>query len=738
MKESALEQPAGDIITAAPESEEKPRGIEECAKNLRELENERSMFQTMLNSVTDLIFCKDTDLNYTRCNKSLLEYFGLTEEELVGKDDEAGLKIPQKIAEEYRAMDHMVMKEKKAITYEEYVPVPDGSMRLFETNKVPLLVDDEPIGIMGIARDVTERKAMEEAAKNASRAKSTFLTNMSHEIRTPINCIVGFAELALDGEISTNTRDYLNLIIENSNWLLQLVNDLLDISKIETGNMSIEKIPFDLHEMFVSCKTMIMPKAIEKNIDLFFYAEPFIGKMLVGDPTRLRQVLINLLSNSVKFTKTGTVKLAAVIVNESEDGNFVDDKCTLRFEVKDTGIGMTAEQIDKIIEPFTQADASTTRRYGGTGLGLSITKNIIELMGGVLIIESKPDSGTKISFEITFDVTDTAAKTIGAINVIDDIEKPKFEGDVLVCEDNYMNQRVIVEHLVRVGLNVDLAENGQEGVDIVRRRIERGIKPYDVIMMDIHMPVMDGIEATPEIIGLDVDTPIIAMTANVMVEDIELYKKIGMVDHIGKPFSSKELWSILLKYLEPISFESTPDKVNVEDDDKFQVQLKSDFVKGNQNTFNEIKAAMNLGDIKLAHRLSHSLKNNAGIIDRTALQKAAAAVETTFKKGEKNPTDEQMDLLQKELNIALSELKPYVAKAANIKKSEAGVTDMDANEIRETYDKLEPLLERGSPESMKYIGQLSRIPGSEKLIEQIENFNLDAASEILAEMKKAL
>ena len=713
--------------------------ITETKKLLLELENESSTLQTMFDSVSDLIFCKDTDLNYTRCNKSLLKYFGVKEEDVIGQDDLSGLKVPFEAAAEYKAMDREVINENKIFTYEEYVPSADGVSRLFETNKVPLLLNGRPIGVMGIARDITERKAMEEAAQDANRAKSSFLAHMSHEMRTPMNSIIGFSELALDGEVPQKTKEYLNLIIDNSKWLLQLINDILDISKIESGNMKMEQIPFDLHEIFIACKTLIAPKAIEKNIDLFFYAEPFVGKMLIGDPMRLRQVLINLLSNAVKFTEKGTVKLAAVIITDENGFDPNDEHCTLRFEIKDTGIGMKSEQIEQIFKPFTQADVGTTRKYGGTGLGLTITKNIIELMGGKLNIESEPGVGTKINYEITFTTTDLEDETLRIENIVSTIKKPLFEGDILVFEDNNMNQRVIVEHLRRVGFNVELAENGQEGVEIVRRRIEKGMNPFDLIFMDIHMPIMDGIEATPKITELGVETPIIAMTANVMIEDVELYKKIGMKDHIGKPFTSQLLWSVLLKYLKPVSFADDKDHESEQDDDNFYNQMRSDFVKGNKNKYREIIAAVEAGDAKLAHRLAHTLKSNAGQIGMADLQKISAEVEAALKNNAAMPEEKLMNLLNEELAKTLDELKPYIIiKNSGEERPEINAADFDAEKARGTLEKLEPLLKCGSPECLKYVGQLRRIPGSGALIEQIEEFNFDVAVDILVNIKKKM
>jgi signal transduction histidine kinase/DNA-binding NarL/FixJ family response regulator len=380
--------------------------------------------------------------------------------------------------------------------------------------------------------------------ESVSLAKSEFLANMSHEIRTPMNSIIGFSELAMDTGISQIARDYLSKILENSKWLLQIINDILDMSKIESGKMELENIPFDLHELFASCRSIIIPKAEEKGIALHFYAEPSTGKKLLGDPTRLSQVLINILSNAVKFTNTGTVKMAASITNSSHKD------LTMHFEVKDPGIGMTQEQISKVFEPFTQAESGTMRKYGGTGLGLAITNNIIKMMGGSLSVESTPGLGSKFSFDITFTTIDS-----GFFNQpVEDrqIEKPVFDGEILLCEDNKMNQQMIRDNLTRVGIKTIVAENGKEGLDAVLQRLAKEEKPFDLIFMDIHMPVMDGMEAASEIIKLKIGTPIIAITANVMETDKNRYIEYGMIDCLSKPFTSQDLWKCLLKHLRPL------------------------------------------------------------------------------------------------------------------------------------------------------------------------------------------
>jgi signal transduction histidine kinase/CheY-like chemotaxis protein len=515
-------------------------------------------------------------------------------------------------------------------------------------------------------------------AQMASVTKSVFLANMSHEIRTPMNSIMGFSELALDDDIPQRTRDYLVKILENTEGLLQIINDILDISKVESGKMDLEKIPFNIHELFTGCRTLVMPKAVEKGIMLHFFAEPSIGKMLLGDPTRMRQILVNLLSNAVKFTNTGTVNLYAEIKNMSEN------TVTMHFEVKDSGIGMTSEQIEKIFDPFTQAETGTTRQYGGTGLGLSITRNILELMGSSLFVESTPGLGSKFSFTLTFDTLDATDDDLYHKKVLlNELEKPVFKGDVLLCEDNPMNQQVICEHLTRIGLKPTVAWNGRIGFDMIRRRILSEKKQFDLIFMDIHMPVMDGIQAAKQIREIDANIPIIAMTANVMADERNNYMNSGMLDCICKPFTSQELWHCLLKYLKPVNYENKPEEKTetesysgavfktddlLEADAEYQKTLQAYFVKSYRNKFNEIMTFLDAGDISSAHRLAHTLKGNAAQLGKKNLQNAALNVERNLRNGENHATKEQLAILENELNLVLDELE--LANSENKSKEE--------------------------------------------------------------------
>ena len=554
-------------------------------------------------------------------------------------------------------------------------------------------------------------------ARAANNSKSAFLANMSHEIRTPMNSIVGFSELAMDTDASPKTRDYLKNIQTNAEWLLQIINDILDISKIESGKMALEKIPFDMHELFTSCRTLVMPKAVEKGIMLHFYAEPSVGKKPMGDPTRLRQIFVNLLSNAVKFTNSGIVKLISDITNMDERS------LTINFEIKDSGIGMTPEQIEVVFDPFAQAETGTTRKYGGTGLGLPITKSIIEMMGGKLLVESAVGVGTKFSFELTFETVDVSVEEMLEKKIVlNEIKKPLFKGEILLCEDNAMNQQVICEHLARVGLKTTVAENGKVGVEIVKSRLHSGERHFDLIFMDMHMPVMDGLEASTEIIKLNTGIPIVAMTANIMADDREVYKANGMLDCVGKPFTSQELWRCLLKFLSPLDQDERPvdqESESVEKDLEFNKTLKKHFVRNNKNRYAEISKALESGDVKLAHRLVHTLKSNAGQINRLRLQTTASIVESHLKDGKNLVTEKQLSVLETELNEVLTQLNSELGTSVEPVKNDTNVKKLDKEAARQLLEKLELMLKMGNPESQELSGGLLAVPGDEAQINQL-------------------
>jgi len=606
-----------------------------------------------------------------------------------------------------------------------------------------------------LERQITERteelnkslydleKALE-TERAANYSKTVFLANMSHEIRTPMNSIVGFSELALDGEPSIKTRDYLSKIQANAVWLLQIINDILDISKIESGKMELENIPFDLHELFSSCRSLVMPKAVEKGIMLHFYAEPSIGRKPLGDPTRLRQVFVNLLTNSIKFANSGMVKLLSDIAHVDENS------ITMHFEIKDSGIGMTSEQIQKIFDPFTQAETGITRRYGGTGLGLAITRSIVEKMGGALSVESTPGVGTKFCFDLTFSTINIADEADYEKNyTLKEIEKPAFEGEVLICEDNEMNQLVIREHLTRIGLKTVVVDNGKKGVDLIKERMEKGEKQFDLILMDIHMPVMDGIDASQIIINMNIGIPIVAMTANIMSDDMDVYQKSGMQECLSKPFTSQELWHCLLKYFNML--ETKPEQLEEDFQDNnetvFQLSLKELYIKNNGNKYNEIIEAIEKGNIKSAHMLAHTLKSNSAQIGMNDLQKTAADIELQLK-NENNVSPQLLASLETELKTAVAQLTKQIA-AIRANQPPGISSEKDGSEIvidkksaLELLDALEQMLRQGNTESLKSINKVREVPADDSLknalIQQIEDFEFESAMITIQGLKNSL
>ena len=607
----------------------------------------------------------DPEENIIHVNQSFCDISGYTADEIIGQ------KATQFLLTED---DLMTIDSKKSLrenglsdNYEVAVRNKKGEVRWWFISGGPNYNDkNELIGSIGIHLDITNQKLLEKdleqaliLAEDASKAKESFLANMSHEIRTPLNAIIGMIRELGREELTPKQNSYVNHSETAARHLLTIVNNILDMSKIEAGELVLESKEFSLSSVIGNIKSILYNKAEEKNIQFDCKISSLIKPALIGDNGRVRQILINLIGNSIKFTEKGSVELDVTVKHTNQYFQ------QIVFDIKDTGIGMSEEFLSKIFNKFSQEEGASNRRFEGTGLGMTITKEMIHLMGGNLHIKSEKNRGTTVSIEITFPIGDEGKLVDKNIHLVDN----SLNGlRVLLVEDNEMNRFIATQSLHFFGCKVTSAINGLEAIDAIEK------SSFDLILMDIQMPEMDGVEATKHIRNVQNNhIPIIALTANAFKKDIDLYLSIGMNDYVTKPFDESVLFNTIANTLNILTNiphhvdDTTTTKVKQtkrydltkiielsRGDQSFVDKMIEIFIDHTPSSILEMKNALHLNEFlvvsKTAHRMKPSI-DNMGIYSLTNVIR-----EIESKSKEEHPDSKSITALVSTLDETLMEV----------------------------------------------------------------------------------
>ena len=515
--------------------------------------------ETVLRRIIDLIpycvFWKNRNLEYLGCNQRFAELAGLENSlEIVGKSD-FDLPWKQEEALGYRGDDRGVIEsETPKLHIIETQQNAESEMVWLDTSKVPLAAENGRVfGVLGIFTDITEqvqnKKALERinaelkaataAAERASQSKSEFLANMSHEIRTPLTAILGYLDLLDDPSEAAAHPEHIDTIRANAHHLLRIINDILDLSKIEAGKLELEHIPFSLEAIAGDVQSLLRVRADDKGLDLEIERATDLPEIVSSDPTRLRQILLNLVGNAIKFTLRGKVTMRLTWL--ADPGSPTAGR--LRVEVEDTGEGIPPDKLDRLFVAFSQADSSVTRRHGGTGLGLTIARRLARMLGGDLTVRSQVGQGSCFSFEIQTQALEPKSTAIASRGTrpAPSTDEPLSGLRVLVAEDVKVNQKLVRRFLEKAGARVELADDGREAMEKIREASAAGGQPFDVILMDMQMPEVDGYTATRELRAEGYGGPIVALTAHAMASDKARCLAAGCTDFLSKPIDRQAL-----------------------------------------------------------------------------------------------------------------------------------------------------------------------------------------------------
>lgn len=503
----------------------------------------------------------------TDMNQAMIDVVGKSREQLIDSEFASYFTDPLKAQRVYKE----VIKEGFIVDYQ--LTITEGMLQeVLFNGSVYRDLEGKVIGAVIVGRDVSEQNRIEgelrEAkidaefsasvavaakakaevatveAENAMKSKQQFLSNMSHEIRTPLNAIIGFTKVLLKGPINDKQNEYLSAIKISGDALIMLIDDILDLAKVNSGKMTFETIPFNLYNSMTDVLQLFQTKTKEKNLELVSIIDNKINEIIIGDPLRLHQIMVNLISNAIKFTSVGKITINVTLISQDTR------QATLEFSVQDTGIGIAAAELETIFENFQQATSDTSRVFGGTGLGLAIVKQLVETQGGTVRVQSVPSVGSTFSFVMSFQKT---KKKLEPEVVFVQPELDTYKYKVLVVEDTPINQLLMKTLLDDFGFQEDLAANGKIAIEMLKK------EHYDIILMDIQMPQMNGFEAAHIIRNvLKMDIPIIALTADVTTTDVDKCRAAGMNDYIAKPIDERILRAKIWEHLNPAIISSPP------------------------------------------------------------------------------------------------------------------------------------------------------------------------------------
>jgi len=508
-----------------------------------ELSQRAEELDSLLNTIPALVFFKDIECKYVMVNKTYCQFTEMKIDEIVGKTMDEVISGHNTLVN-YSEIEKGVIESGKAVYNIEEKLIKNNDDFWLSTNLAP--VKDEKgntIGLIGVSWNITEQRNYElqlrkskDIAEEGTKVKNQFLANISHEIRTPLNGIIGMSQILTKTNLDKNQQDYLSILINSSDSLLSLVNDILDFSKIEAGKSELEFSDFNFRELLSDVKNVIEVKAEEKGLEFDIVITKEIPEWVNGDLHKLKQLILNLAKNAVKFTSSGSVTIHAELIKSTKKYHQIGIK------VCDTGIGIKDEKIDGLFDGFYQLDSTTTRNYGGTGLGLAISKKLVEMMGGEIKATSVFGKGSDFWFSVKLFAPNER-------NLFTDVEnlRPKSPLNVLLVEDNLVNQKVTEFSIKQIGYHIDIANNGLEAIEKYRNN------DYHFILMDLQMPIMNGFDSSVEIRKIQNNEterqhiPIIALTANATKEDRNKSFKAGMDGFMSKPFNSIELKKLLVK-----------------------------------------------------------------------------------------------------------------------------------------------------------------------------------------------